>query len=72
MEGLNWDSPWTPFAGSAGSSKGCGGRPATRTQAVGDGCDGLGSVLGALSSGAACGALHGTPNHLEQRKKGQS
>lgn len=54
--------------GNAGSSKGCGGRPATRTRAAGDECDGLGSVLGALSSGAACGALHGTPSHLEQRK----
>lgn len=53
--------------GSAGSSKGCGERPVTRTQAAGDGHGGLGSVLGALSSGAACGALHGTPSHLDQR-----
>lgn len=43
------DSPWTPFAGSAGSSKGCGGRQATRTQAAGHGRDGQGSVLDALS-----------------------
>lgn len=74
MGGLNWDSPWTPFVGSAGSSKGCGGRPATRTRAAGDGRVGLGSVLGAPSSDAACGALHGTPSHLEHRKQqtGQS
>lgn len=54
--------------GSAGSSKGCGGHPATRTRAAGDGRGGLGSVLGAQSSSAACGALHVTPNHLEPRK----
>jgi len=65
---LSWDSPWTPFVGSAGSSKGCGGRPATRTRAAGDGRGVLDSFLGALSSGAACGALHVTPSHLEHRK----
>lgn len=54
--------------GSAGSSKGCGGRPATRTRAAGDGRGGLGSVPGVLSSGAACGALHGTPSHLEEKE----
>lgn len=42
--------------GSAGSSIGCGGRPVTRTRAAGDVHGGLGSVPGALSSGAACGA----------------
>lgn len=65
---LSWDSPWTPFVGSAGSSIGCGGRPVTRTRAAGYGHGGLGSVLGALRSGAACGALHATPSHLKQRK----
>lgn len=68
MGDLNWDSPWTPFVGSAGSSRGCGGHQATRTRAVGDGRGGLGSAPGALSSGVACGALHGTPSHLEHRK----
>lgn len=43
----------------------------TRTRAAGDGHDGLGSVLGAVSSGVACGALHGTPSHLEQWKYGK-
>ena len=55
--------------GSAGSSKGCGGRPATRTRAAGDGRGGPGSVPGALSSGAACGAWHGTPSHLEGKER---
>lgn len=51
--------------GSAGNSKGCGGRPVTRTRAAGDGHGGLGSVQAALSSGAACGASLGTPSHLQ-------
>lgn len=54
--------------GSAGSSKGCGGHQATRTRAAGDGRGGLGSAPGALRSDVACGALRGTPSHLEQRK----
>lgn len=54
--------------GSAGSSIGCGGRLVTRTQAAGYGHGGLGSVPSALRSGAACGALHGTPSHLKPRK----
>lgn len=54
--------------GNAGSSKGCGGRQATRTQAVEDGRGGQGSALDVLSLGAACGALHGTPSHLEPQK----
>lgn len=49
MGDLSWDSPWTPFVDSAGSSKGCGGRQATRTRAAEHGRDGQGSVLGALS-----------------------
>lgn len=40
----------------------------TRTQAAGYGHGGLGSVPSALRSGAACGALHGTPSHLKPRK----
>lgn len=57
--------------GSAGSSKGCGGHPETRTQAAGGGHGGLGSVLGATSSGAACDALLGTPSHLNRTKEGK-
>lgn len=62
--GLNWDSPSTPFAGSAGSSRGYGGRQATRTQIAGVN-GGQDLDPDALSSGVACGALHEIPGHLE-------
>lgn len=65
----NWDSPWTPFVGNAGSSRGCGGRRATRIQAVEDGRGAQGSALDVPRSGAACGALHGTPSHLEPKEQ---
>lgn len=54
--------------GSAGNSKGCGGRLVTRTRAADDGHGGQGSVRDALSSGAACDASLGTPSHLTQRE----
>lgn len=68
VEDLSWDSPSTPFVGSAGSSKECGGRQATRTRAAGDERSGLDSVPDGPSSDAACGALHETPGHLKKRK----
>lgn len=68
MGDLGWDSPWTPFVGSAGSSTGCGGHRATRTRAAGDGRGELDSAPGALSSDAACGALHRTPSHLGKER----
>lgn len=68
MGDLSWDSPWTPFVGSAGSSKGCGGRRATRTRAAGDGRGGPDSAPDAPSSSVACDASHGTPGHLEHKE----
>lgn len=38
--GPGWGSPLTPFEGSAGSSRACGGRQGTRRRAAG-GRDGL-------------------------------